>query len=1496
MSTVRALNRAHAALQGVESKNGFLGEETLLRLVQAESFLSRHKKYANEHLRVFREAYREYSRQLEKLTRKNLAATKSFDLTKQWVESTVRYLGFHDFIETSIPHWDQDGSIVFRRSAEGGHSVGLFFAIGSQLFSCLDESKSLLTDVGGNETYKTSKKATLAEQVERAMRVAELPEAILITPHFACYFRADSKITGSCLEIRWADVFKTDNDTSAVLATTLLHADFFQYSGISETSAEEAAEDEGADADESDGDEEAGGGSTNARGTPSQDLFKEDLVQARKITEDLHKQVMLALEILANERIEIDPEFRSKAIAAKTNEQSAQALFKDGLFVLYRVLFVLYAEARRFLPVENARYASFYSVEHLRDWSEEYLKKVRMGDADGSGTYLWDSLKTIFTLLRRGVKLPGGELVSAYNGQLFSPEQAPLFDEGPSLRDGAIARVLTTISRIGGEDSGRRLHFGNLGIEQLGAVYEALLAQKPVVVREPSCWVVAHPVGVGLVSKDFAGKMGHTVVEVDAAQGLRDEQRKKLKGKKAVKSSKTLSDFISKDRPAYLLKIGRFVVAPMGGQRRQTASHYTPPKLAEFLVKRTLKPLVEGKSSKEILSLKIVEPAVGSGGFLIACLRYIAPHLLDAKRKEGDENLRGREPTFNDIQECKREILERCLFGVDVNPLSLELCRTSLYLEALVPGSPLPFLHHRLKAGNALVYADLLGKAKSTFNGGVVQNNEEPNGDQNFWSVFELPVDYLKVENNVWEAWDQQSKMPYSDKLAEELKKRVSELKAEKKDIEEQQWVSWALESQNKVTHLLRLSQKAIEEFESIQKSNEVVDGLDARHRDRLSLIPDMDPVLIEVQGIEIDPRLERQRKQALIREHGIQFYGQLVKHQRAFMRLKMFADLHCALWFWPVDLYSQYPSYADFQELVEWLLDAKTLGRDSKVSKLSNKAHRLLSNVARIEQQEKFFQWHVEFAQVFGTQTPGFSAVISNPPWKLMRIKDKEVYPSFDPYFNKWRGAEKKNKLDILRKEQPASTRKWMRDQSVTSNVINRWESGVQSAIPSSGQTDLCSLFVLNSERLVTEERILNAGARIGLLISRSAVFTNSASKTIRRRLFEDWGLVEAVSFVNLLEIFSIDSRYEFTALVGCPITKSTPKFVHAVVDPNQLDAVESALENKKCYNQLSQHKPIEIDLDTIARCFARETLAIPGLTDPRQLIIAKSLHNPLGNVSYLSSLTCKVWKGIDPCSKSSKATFVDQFSEKDKKRIFTGSHQEYSTLLRGRSFALNGLRVDFADTLRHVVPREDELQDNPGATDLLLWRVISNRRDQRTFIVGSVSKKYLFDGNVFGIDVAANELTPLKVIFGSICMDYLVRVAGGGAIGKSNIEALPIANYNTKFLAEACKLPLEAWSEKGSPKVDALIWLHYGQNQGALNRQNLEWMLETQFDCLKRNSPDYIQKVLVAFDHYSKQKEMYGIDPTPIFKLKDSNVIPIRSTEIEGAVAKKKPKKARA
>ena len=137
--------------------------------------------------------------------------------------------------------------------------------------------------------------------------------------------------------------------------------------------------------------------------------------------------------------------------------------------------------------------------------------------------------------------------------------------------------------------------------------------------------------------------------------------------------------------------------------RKQSGTFYTPQALTEFVVRRTLAPLVAGRSADEILALRVVDPAMGSGAFLVAACHFLAGAYEQALVEEG----RAGSPDFDDAERAnaRRLVAERCLAGVDLNPTAVQLARLSLWLTTLASGKPLSFLDHRLRHGNSLVGA-----------------------------------------------------------------------------------------------------------------------------------------------------------------------------------------------------------------------------------------------------------------------------------------------------------------------------------------------------------------------------------------------------------------------------------------------------------------------------------------------------------------------------------------------------------------------------------------------------------------------------------------------------------------------------------------------------------------------------------------------------------------------------------------------------------------------
>jgi hypothetical protein len=318
--------------------------------------------------------------------------------------------------------------------------------------------------------------------------------------------------------------------------------------------------------------------------------------------------------------------------AARTRQRAgrgAETLFEESLVVIYRVLFLLFAEARGLVPKWHPVYRGSYTIEALR-------APVETG-ARPHG--LWESLQAIARLAHRGCRA-GTLRVPPFNGRLFSPADAPLA-ESASLDDGAVREALLALTTRAGAGGRQRIAYADLGVEQLGGVYERVL--------------------------DF-----------EAAAGRRGTP-------------------------------GRLTLV-RGGRRKTTGAFYTPRALTEFLVRRTLAPLVRDATPDQILSLRVLDPAMGSGAFLVAACRYLAHAYEMALTHHGV--VPAADLSDRDRSGFRRAVAQRCLFGVDINPMAVQLARLSLWLATLAGDVPLTFLDHHLRAGNSLVGASLADLAR----------------------------------------------------------------------------------------------------------------------------------------------------------------------------------------------------------------------------------------------------------------------------------------------------------------------------------------------------------------------------------------------------------------------------------------------------------------------------------------------------------------------------------------------------------------------------------------------------------------------------------------------------------------------------------------------------------------------------------------------------------------------------------------------------------------
>ncbi len=361
-------------------------------------------------------------------------------------------------------------------------------------------------------------------------------------------------------------------------------------------------------------------------------IRRESIISARGISDSIKEQVYTALRNLAQGFLD----YPTKTL--NYNADKLQQIYDHALIVLYRLLFILYAEARELLPLRtNRSYRTYYSLYAL---AHEITPIIKEKDEDEDkeltpmGTKLWGDIQALFRIIHNGDPLL---TVATFNGALFDPKRYPFLEENP-IGDARLLDAIDLLTRVEGEF----VDYRDLAEQHLGTIYEGLLEYHLEPIEQEGYW--------------------------------------------------TIDLFNDK------------------GERKVTGSYYTPDFVVDYMVEQTIIPVLQEAVAnvpedddeakiRAVLNTKVLDPSMGSGHFLVAATDTIARFLVDLGVRVGDVN---GEP---DLVYWKRRVIQTCIYGVDVNPLAVDLAKLSLWLKTVTKGRPLSFLDHHLRCGNALVGA-----------------------------------------------------------------------------------------------------------------------------------------------------------------------------------------------------------------------------------------------------------------------------------------------------------------------------------------------------------------------------------------------------------------------------------------------------------------------------------------------------------------------------------------------------------------------------------------------------------------------------------------------------------------------------------------------------------------------------------------------------------------------------------------------------------------------
>lgn len=364
---------------------------------------------------------------------------------------------------------------------------------------------------------------------------------------------------------------------------------------------------------------------------------------ARGVGDSLKAQVYDALWHLAEGFVTHGPNGLASADGDAIGDETLAEAHANALVVLYRLLFVLFAEARGLLPLAtNAGYRSTYSLDAIK---KEVASRPADGWASGMCT-LWPKLQALWSMIAHG---HGGVGVPAFNGGLFDDTKHPFLSRC-AVPDDHLRHTIDKLARV----NGQFVDYRDLAAQHLGTIYEGLLEYH-----------------------------------------LRLAPRKEAPGE-------TLHGWTTE-------------LVTHGGERKASGSYYTPGYITRLMTERTLGPLVDralagaaGDSAagdaaaarvQAVLAIDVLDPAMGSGHFLVEAIDYIAERLVAADVLPGDVE----RSDIDELAFWKRRVAHACVYGVDINPLAVELAKLSIWLNTAAADRPLSFLDHHLRVGNSLV-------------------------------------------------------------------------------------------------------------------------------------------------------------------------------------------------------------------------------------------------------------------------------------------------------------------------------------------------------------------------------------------------------------------------------------------------------------------------------------------------------------------------------------------------------------------------------------------------------------------------------------------------------------------------------------------------------------------------------------------------------------------------------------------------------------------------
>ncbi|HCN4615396.1 TPA: class I SAM-dependent DNA methyltransferase, partial [Escherichia coli] len=719
------------------------------------------------------------------------------------------------------------------------------------------------------------------------------------------------------------------------------------------------------------------------------------------VSEDLKYALRESIELLGNEAMHY---LIDRGLANYTGNRAVDPdeLSRECLRYMYRLLFLFYIEARPelgYAPMTAKTYLQGYSLETLRD-----LEMIPLtSEEDRNGRYFHDSLNMLFKLVREGYNggvkmqsdLESGDRITIHSHQFSVPRlESHLFDANNTrilnrvvFRNETLQQIIQamSLSRPGKGRFNRRgrISYRQLGINQLGAVYEALLSYRGFFASEDLYEVK---------------KAGEEFNELETGYFVsKDEIGKYHEDEKVYE----------KDGSLRIHRKGSFIYRMAGRDREKSASYYTPEVLTRSLVKYALKELFKEQidpitdphaKADAILNLTVCEPAVGSAAFLNEAINQLAEaYLFHKQQAEGRRIPQDR--YTQELQRVKMYIADNNVFGVDLNPVAVELAEVSLWLNAISGDAFVPWFGYQLHCGNSLV-----GARRQVFNKSELTYKKVKDPSWLNSEPVELAMNTPREETQIFHFLLPDGGMAnYSDKTVKQC--YPDDFKA---------LDSWRKEF---------IKSFAGHEIADVQRISEKVEALWNTYRQQLKA-----ERLKTADSYPVWPAENSEQTRSSLSSKDETFSGRL-EDNSAYQKLRWVMDYWCALWFWPIDKADELPDRGTWLFEIETLLDGIVItekvtevaehttgdlfaeeGLLREESSLFSVAGRLktevlfrhlprLAIVDALRKQHRFFHWDLEFCDLFA-ERGGFDLMLGNPPWLKVEWQEAGVLGDYEPEF----------------------------------------------------------------------------------------------------------------------------------------------------------------------------------------------------------------------------------------------------------------------------------------------------------------------------------------------------------------------------------------------------------------------------------------------------------------------------------------------------------------